>query len=256
MSTPVYMHTLGCPKNRVDSEVMLGTLSQAGYRLVQDPARADVIVVNTCGFIESAKEESIQAILDLAGMKEEGRCKKLVVAGCLTQRYPDEMAREIPEVDHFVGTGAYQDIASIISDAQSKRVIVPDPDFLHAATTPRVNSLASHTAYLKIAEGCDNACAFCIIPKLRGAQRSRTVADVVAEAEGIARATQIIQQRLTPLYIQHEAIEAQKAMVGSPNHSVIYIPVGPMGVPIVNVAPSPGNTAPAAPAAQAPAAKR
>jgi ribosomal protein S12 methylthiotransferase len=186
MATPVYMHTLGCPKNRVDSEVMLGTLTQAGYRLVQDPARADVIVVNTCGFIESAKEESVQAILQLARMKEEGRCKKLVVAGCLTQRYPDEMAREMPEVDHFVGTGAYQDIASIVSDAQSKRVIVPDPDFVHAATTPRVNSLAAHTAYLKIAEGCDNACAFCIIPKLRGAQRSRTVADVVAEAEALS----------------------------------------------------------------------
>jgi ribosomal protein S12 methylthiotransferase len=186
MATPVYMHTLGCPKNRVDSEVMLGTLSQAGYRLVQDPARADVIVVNTCGFIESAKEESVQAILDLARMKEEGRCKKLVVAGCLTQRYPEEMAREMPEVDHFVGTGAYQDIAAIVSDAQASRVIVPDPDFVHASTTPRVNSLATHTAYLKIAEGCDNACAFCIIPKLRGAQRSRTVADVVAEAEALA----------------------------------------------------------------------
>ncbi len=136
MSTPVYMHTLGCPKNRVDSEIMLGTLTQAGYRLVQDPARADVIVVNTCGFIESAKEESVQAILELSRMKEEGRCKKLVVAGCLTQRYPDEMAREMPEVDHFVGTGAYADIASIVSDAQAKRVIVPDPDFVHSASTP------------------------------------------------------------------------------------------------------------------------
>ena len=186
MSTPVYMHTLGCPKNRVDSEIMLGTLSQAGYRLVQDPARADVIVVNTCGFIESAKEESVQAILELGRMKEEGRCKKLVVAGCLTQRYPEEMAREMPEVDHFVGTGAYADIASIVSDAQARRVIVPDPDFVHSATTPRVNSLARHTAYLKIAEGCDNACAFCIIPALRGAQRSRTVDDVVAEAEALA----------------------------------------------------------------------
>jgi len=186
MSTPVYMHTLGCPKNRVDSEIMLGTLTEAGYRLVQDPARADVIVVNTCGFIESAKEESVQAILELSRMKEEGRCKKLVVAGCLTQRYPDEMAREMPEVDHFVGTGAYADIASIVSDAQARRVIVPDPDFVHSASSPRVNSLARHTAYLKIAEGCDNACAFCIIPKLRGPQRSRPVEDVVAEAEGLA----------------------------------------------------------------------
>ncbi|HQR29083.1 MAG TPA: 30S ribosomal protein S12 methylthiotransferase RimO [Anaeromyxobacteraceae bacterium] len=186
MATPVYMHTLGCPKNRVDSEVMLGTLAQAGYRLVQDPARADVIVVNTCGFIESAKEESVQAILSLSRMKEEGRCKKLVVAGCLTQRYPEEMAREMPEVDHFVGTGAYADIAAIVSDAQARRIVVPDPDFVHSASTPRVNSLARHTAYLKIAEGCDNACAFCIIPALRGPQRSRTVEDVVAEAESLA----------------------------------------------------------------------
>jgi len=186
MATPVYMHTLGCPKNRVDSEVMLGTLSRAGYRLVQDPSRADVIVVNTCGFIESAKEESVQAILELARMKEEGRCKKLVVAGCLTQRYHEEMAREMPEVDHFVGTGAYQDIAAIVSRAQAERVIVPDPDFVHAASTPRVNSLATHTAYLKIAEGCDNDCAFCIIPALRGPQRSRPVEDVVAEARGLA----------------------------------------------------------------------
>jgi ribosomal protein S12 methylthiotransferase len=186
VSTPVYLHTLGCPKNRVDSEVMLGTLAQAGYRLVQDPARADVIVVNTCGFIESAKEESVEAILELAALKAEGRCKKLVVAGCLTQRYHRELARQIPEADHFVGTGAYQDIARIVADAQAERVIVPDPDFVHAASTPRVNSLPSHGAYLKIAEGCDNACAFCIIPRLRGPQRSRPVDDLVAEAEQLA----------------------------------------------------------------------
>jgi ribosomal protein S12 methylthiotransferase len=188
MPTPVYMHTLGCPKNRVDSEVMLGTLSEAGYRLVQDPARAEVIVVNTCGFIESAKEESVEAILALTRMKREGRCAKLVVAGCLAQRYPEELARELPEVDHFVGTGAYQDIARIVSDAQASRVVVPDPDFVHAASTPRVNSLPSHTAYLKIAEGCDNSCAFCIIPALRGPQRSRPVDDVLAEAAALAAA--------------------------------------------------------------------
>jgi ribosomal protein S12 methylthiotransferase len=180
------MHTLGCPKNRVDSEVMLGTLAEAGYRLVQDPARAEVVVVNTCGFIESAKEESVSAILELAELKREGRCKKLVVTGCLVQRHAQELAAEIPEVDHFLGTGAYQDVAKIVSDAQAKRLVVPDPDFVHAASTPRVNSLPSHTAYLKIAEGCDNACAFCIIPKLRGPQRSRTVDDLVAEAAALA----------------------------------------------------------------------
>ena len=185
-TTRVYLHTLGCPKNRVDSEVMLGTLAGAGYRLERDPARADVIVVNTCGFIESAKEESVDAIVELAGMKQEGRCKKLVVTGCLVQRHAEELSGELPEVDHFLGTGAYADIARVVSDAQAKRLVVPDPDFVHSASTPRVNSLASHTAYLKISEGCDNACAFCIIPKLRGAQRSRPVDDVVAEAAALA----------------------------------------------------------------------
>jgi ribosomal protein S12 methylthiotransferase len=184
--THVYMRTLGCPKNRVDSEIMLGALAEAGFRLVQEPEGAEIIVVNTCGFIESAKAESISAIVELAEMKSEGRCKKLVVAGCLTQRYHEELAAELPEVDHFVGTGAYQDIARIVAGAQSSRIVVPDPDFVHAASTPRVNSLPSHTAYLKVAEGCDNACAFCIIPRLRGPQRSRTVEDLVAEAEALA----------------------------------------------------------------------
>lgn len=186
MATRVYMHTLGCPKNRVDSEVMLGTLAEAGYRLVQDPAQAEVIVVNTCGFIESAKEESVEAIVELADQKREGRCRKLVVTGCLVQRHAEELARELPEVDHFLGTGAYQDVARIVSDAQAKRLVVPDPDFVHSSSTPRVNSLPSHTAYLKIAEGCDNACAFCIIPKLRGGQRSRPIDDLVAEAAALA----------------------------------------------------------------------
>jgi ribosomal protein S12 methylthiotransferase len=186
MATRVYMHTLGCPKNRVDSEVMLGTLAEAGYRLVQEPEKAEVIVVNTCGFIESAKEESVQAIVELADLKSSGRCKKLVVTGCLVQRHADELAAELPEVDHFLGTGAYQEVAKIVSDAQARRLVVPDPDFVHSAATPRVNSLPSHTAYLKISEGCDNACAFCIIPKLRGPQRSRPVDDVLAEAAALA----------------------------------------------------------------------
>jgi ribosomal protein S12 methylthiotransferase len=186
MTTRVYMHTLGCPKNRVDSEVMLGTLAEAGYRLVQDPIEAEVVVVNTCGFIESAKVESVDAIVELAELKRTGRCKKLVVTGCLVQRHAEELARELPEVDHFLGTGAYADVARVVSDAQAKRLVVPDPDFVHSAATPRVNSLASHTAYLKIAEGCDNDCAFCIIPRLRGPQRSRPVDDLVAEASALA----------------------------------------------------------------------
>ena len=183
MPTPVYLRTLGCPKNRVDSEVMLGTLQQAGYRLVQDPAAAEVIVVNTCGFIESASAESVEAIVELAEQKRTGRCRQLVVTGCLVQRHAEELARELPEVDHFLGTGAYDRIAAVVADAQAARLVVPDPDFVHSAATPRVNSLAAHSAYLKIAEGCDNDCAFCIIPRLRGPQRSRGADDLVAEAE-------------------------------------------------------------------------
>ncbi|MFO0582239.1 MAG: 30S ribosomal protein S12 methylthiotransferase RimO [Anaeromyxobacter sp.] len=186
MSTRVYMHTLGCPKNRVDSELMLGTLVREGFRLEQDPAKAEVIVVNTCGFLQSAEEESVEAILELAQHKQDGRCRKLVVAGCMVQRHGQELMAEIPEVDHFLGTGAYGEIAKVVQDAQAKRLVAPDPDFVHSAAAPRVNSLPSHTAYLKIAEGCDNACAFCIIPALRGAQRSRPVDDVVAEATQLA----------------------------------------------------------------------
>ncbi len=186
MPTRVYIRTLGCPKNRVDSEIMLGTLAEKGYRLASDPAEAEIIVVNTCGFIESAKEESVDAIVELAEMKREGRCRKLVVTGCLVQRHAEELARELPEVDNFLGTGAYQTVAEVVAGAQAKRLVVPDPDFVHSASTPRVNSLPAHTAYLKLAEGCDNACAFCIIPKLRGPQRSRRVEDLVAEAEALA----------------------------------------------------------------------
>jgi ribosomal protein S12 methylthiotransferase len=180
------MHTLGCPKNRVDSEVMLGTLVQSGFRFEPDPSKAEVIVVNTCGFIADAKEESVDAIVSLAGHKASGRCKKLVVAGCLVQRHGAELARELPEVDHFLGTGAYAEIAAVVRDAQAKRLVIPDPDFVQDARSPRINSMPSHTAYLKVSEGCDRSCAFCIIPKLRGPQRSRPLSDVVEEAERLA----------------------------------------------------------------------
>lgn len=186
MATPVYLHTLGCPKNRVDSELMLGTLTEAGFRFEPDPSKAEIIVVNTCGFIGDAKVESVDAIVELAGYKRSGRCRKLVVAGCLVQRHGEELSRELPEVDHFLGTGAYGEIAAVVRDAQAKRLVIPDPDFVQTADSPRINSMPSHTAYLKISEGCDRTCAFCIIPKLRGPQRSRPIADVVAEAERLA----------------------------------------------------------------------
>jgi ribosomal protein S12 methylthiotransferase len=186
VATRVYLHTLGCPKNRVDSELMLGTLTEAGFRFEPDPAKAEIIVVNTCGFIGDAKVESVDAIVELAAHKRTGRCRKLVVAGCLVQRHGEELSRELPEVDHFLGTGAYGEIAKVVRDAQAKRLVIPDPDFVQTADSPRINSMPSHTAYLKISEGCDRTCAFCIIPKLRGPQRSRPIADVVAEAERLA----------------------------------------------------------------------
>ncbi|HVE82196.1 MAG TPA: 30S ribosomal protein S12 methylthiotransferase RimO [Myxococcales bacterium] len=182
----LYMMTLGCPKNRVDSEVMLGTLLGRGYRLVQQPEAAEVIVVNTCAFIGPAKQESVDTILEMGELKKGGSCKTLVVTGCLSQRYPGELAAEMPEVDHFLGTSAYARIGDLLAAEAAPRQVIPDPDYIHDAQTPRVSSLPEYTAYVKIAEGCDNACAFCIIPTLRGAQRSRPVADVVAEAQQLA----------------------------------------------------------------------
>nr|WP_075004611.1 30S ribosomal protein S12 methylthiotransferase RimO [Stigmatella aurantiaca] len=182
----LYMMTLGCPKNRVDSEVMLGTLKQRGYRLVQEPAEAQVIVVNTCAFIGPAKQESVDSILEMAEYKKSGACSTLVVTGCLSQRHGSELAQEMPEVDHFLGTSAYAQIGDLLAAEASPRQVIPDPDYIHNAETPRENSMPSYTAYLKVSEGCDNACAFCIIPTLRGGQRSRPIADVVAEATRLA----------------------------------------------------------------------
>src|SRR5882724_10422154 len=182
----LYLLSLGCPKNRVDSEVMLGSLLDEGYKLVEEPRDAEVILINSCAFIGEAKQESIDAILEHAQLKETGRCKALVVAGCLTQRYADVLQQEMPEVDHFVGTSAYPRIAQILK-GERDRAVIPDPDYIADARTPRRNSMPRWTAYVKISEGCDNQCTFCIIPTLRGAQRSRPVADIVEEAHRLAQ---------------------------------------------------------------------
>jgi ribosomal protein S12 methylthiotransferase len=197
----LYMATLGCPKNRVDSEVMLGTLGARGYTLVERPEDASVIVVNTCAFIGPAKQESVDTILELAELKKTGRCSTLVVTGCLSQRYGPELAKEMPEVDHFLGTGAYVQIGDLLAAEAAPRQVIPDPHYVHDARTPKVNSSPKWTAYLKISEGCDNACAFCIIPTLRGAQRSRPIDDLVAEARTLAasgvRELNLVAQDLT-----------------------------------------------------------
>jgi ribosomal protein S12 methylthiotransferase len=182
------MMTLGCPKNRVDSEVMLGTLNQRGYALVEKPEDAEVIVVNTCAFLKAAEQESVDNILELAEYKKSGRCNTLVVTGCLVQRHGEGLSRELPEVDHFLGTSAYVQIGDLLAAEASPRQLIPDPDYIHTAAVPKVNSMPGYTAYLKISEGCDNKCAFCIIPTLRGLQRSRPIDDIVAEAHQLADA--------------------------------------------------------------------
>ncbi len=229
--------SLGCPKNLVDSEVMLGLLEEAGYRIVQDPAEAEVIIVNTCAFIEDAKKEAVETILEMSQYKvgatlrgrpkfghhaggdgapplrrqpRTGKCKKLIVTGCLPQRYKGELTKLLPEVDLFVGTGEYhkivdyicghvaQDFSPASSVGRSKDLRYTTPTYIHTSTTPRKLATPKHAVYVKIAEGCFHGCSFCIIPKLRGKFRSRPVDDIVAEAEkliaGGARELNLIAQ--------------------------------------------------------------
>ena len=184
----VGMVSLGCPKNLVDGEVMLGRLQGAGYRLVADPKQADVIVVNTCAFIETAKQESVDAILEMAREKETGRAKRLVVTGCLTQRYDADLRREIPEIDATLGTGQVEGIVGAVGgEATSLAEAGPGlPTWVYDHEQPRVLSTPPWLAYVKISEGCDYTCSFCIIPTLRGRHRSRNVEDIVAEAKALA----------------------------------------------------------------------
>jgi ribosomal protein S12 methylthiotransferase len=186
-ATRVGMVSLGCPKNLVDGEVMLGRLQGAGYALVADPKQADVIVVNTCAFIESAKQESVDAILEMAREKEAGRAKRLVVAGCLAQRYDADLRREIPEIDATLGTGQVEGIVDAVGGAATSLEAAPGPPtWVYDHQQPRVLSTPPWLAYVKISEGCDYTCSFCIIPTLRGRHRSRNVEDVVAEAKALA----------------------------------------------------------------------
>ena len=177
----VYFVSLGCPKNRVDTEVMLGLSDQAGFTIARAPEDADAIVVNTCGFIGEAKEESIDTILEMARYKTEGKAKRLVVTGCLTQRYAGDLARDLPEVDHFLGSGDVDKVVGALRGQAPRDGVSMDPAYLYDDVTPRLQSLPAYTAYVKIAEGCDRPCSFCIIPKLRGGQRSRDAESVERE---------------------------------------------------------------------------
>ena len=185
----IALESLGCSKNLVDAEIMMGILNKKGYQLVEDFCEADIILVNTCGFIESAKNESIQAILEIAKLKETANLKILVVTGCLAQRYSEELKQEIPEIDAIVGTGSYQNIDEIVANIQKEKHIISleNIDLTFNENLARYVSTPSYMAYLKIGEGCDNLCTYCIIPKLRGKYRSRKIEDILDEANTLVK---------------------------------------------------------------------
>jgi ribosomal protein S12 methylthiotransferase len=186
MPRTVHFVSLGCAKNRVDTEVMLGISDEQGLEIVDDPAAAEVIVVNTCGFIGPAKEESVDTVLEMARYKEAGSCAKLVVTGCLVQRYSTALAVEMPEVDHFLGSSDMPKLGQVIR-GQGERLMVGNPaEWSMRATDPRRLTQRGHSAYVKIAEGCNRICSFCAIPQIRGKQRSRPLDDVVREVEMLA----------------------------------------------------------------------
>src|SRR5580704_11815099 len=184
----IHFVSLGCVKNRVDTEVMLGVAGRDGWRVVEEPDEAEVIVVNTCGFIGEAKKESIDTIFELAEYKKVGACKKLVVTGCLSQRYSAQMSEQMPEVDHFLGSSDMMKLGHVL-EGGAERILVGNPaDWVVRATDPRVVTQSRASAWVKLAEGCNRTCSFCVIPQIRGKQRSRTADDVVAEAERLVAA--------------------------------------------------------------------
>lgn len=182
-SKTIFFQSLGCAKNLVDTEVMLGISVGDGYRVVPNPDDAAVIVVNTCSFIEASKRESIDAILEAAEYKTSGKCTRLIVAGCLPQRYKADLKVSFPEVDAFVGTGQYGQLLDFIVGKREEDFGFKHPKYIHSENTPRINSQPFYRAYLKVSEGCIKNCAFCIIPKIRGTLRSRTIPSLVEEAK-------------------------------------------------------------------------
>ena len=180
--------SLGCAKNLVDTEVMLGLLRENHIELTKKPREADILIVNTCAFIETAKQESITSVLNMAEYKTSGKCRSLIIAGCLGQRYGKTLLDELPEADAIIGTGAWHRIMEAVRETMDGRrvVLIGENDTIYGATTPRILTTPGYTAYLKIAEGCDNRCSFCAIPMIRGRYRSRTVEDIVLEAQNLA----------------------------------------------------------------------
>lgn len=183
----VSLASLGCSKNLVDSEQMLALLTEAGYEIMENEEDADILIVNTCTFIESAKMESIECILELAQYKKAGKCKHLIVTGCMAQRYREQVLREIPEVDAVIGTNDYDKIVSVMQRLEQEKTVELCSDTPLLCEGARIRTTPPYTAYLKIAEGCDNHCTYCVIPSIRGAYRSRSMEDVLAEAEQMAK---------------------------------------------------------------------
>ncbi len=182
----VCLISLGCPKNLVDSEVILGLLSKAGHGLTTNPSEAEILIINTCSFIQAATKEAIDTILRYAPYKTKGSCRQLIVAGCLPQRYGKDLEKELPEVDLFVGTGEFQNLPSLLAQKGKKKRFLSKPTFLYDEKTPRLVSTPPFLAYVKIAEGCSKACTFCTVPKIRGPYRSRTPQSVLQEARTLA----------------------------------------------------------------------
>lgn len=209
--------SLGCPKNLVDTEVTIGLLEQAGYVMTQQLEDAQILLVNTCSFIDKSKKESVETILEMAQLKKSGSCEKLLVLGCLPQLYKGDLSKEIPEVDAVVGTGEFQRVVDILNDVEhGKRVeTVHKPVYVYDHVVPRHLCTLSHTAYVKISEGCDHVCSFCIIPRLRGKQRSRPMESIVEESRHLAdkgvKEINLIAQDLTDygkdIYGEHKLVE-------------------------------------------------
>lgn len=186
MKKTVCLVSLGCPKNLVDSEVILGLLSKEGYALTTDPLSAEILIVNTCSFIEEATKEAVESILQFSRFKKEGCCRLLIVSGCLPQRYGKVLEKELPEVDLFVGTGDFQNLPELLKQKPKRKSYLSKPTFLYDENTPRILSTPPFIAYLKIAEGCSNACTFCTVPKIRGRYRSRKLQSILKEAQRLA----------------------------------------------------------------------
>jgi ribosomal protein S12 methylthiotransferase len=184
----VHLTTLGCPKNQVDSELMLGVLAEAGFAIAARAEDAECVIVNTCAFIDRAREESVQTILEAARLKERGRCRALIVTGCLTQRYGGDIMREMPEIDGILGTSNLPAIVDLVRQAANRHdwATAAPPGYLYDAATPRLLTARVPYAYVKIAEGCDMGCTFCAIPQFRGRHRSRSLGDIVQEVEALA----------------------------------------------------------------------